>query len=87
MLAVQGVTQRVTSLGITALYIKLQVTGGNRTQTPGPKAQSALRALACSGVKVRWVENVNLTTPPHPPTTSAGSRVAVVTVYEQDSSN
>lgn len=39
-------------LGITALHIKLRATGGNRTKTPGPGAQSALRALARTGIKI-----------------------------------
>ncbi|KAJ3704221.1 hypothetical protein LUZ61_007926 [Rhynchospora tenuis] len=33
-------------LGITALHINLCATGGNKTKTPGPGAQSTLRALA-----------------------------------------
>ena len=45
-------------LGITALHIKLWATGGNRTRTPGPGAQSALRALARSGMKTGRIENV-----------------------------
>jgi ribosomal protein S11 len=39
-------------LGITALHIKLRATGGNKTKTPGPGAQFALRALARSGMKI-----------------------------------
>ena len=39
-------------LGVTALHIKLRATGGNKTKTPGPGAQSALRALARSGIKI-----------------------------------
>lgn len=39
-------------LGITALHIKLRATGGNKTKTPGPGAQSALRALSRSGLKI-----------------------------------
>jgi hypothetical protein len=35
-------------LDVTALHIKLHDTGGNKTKTPGPGAQSALRALARS---------------------------------------
>ncbi|AQK57416.1 40S ribosomal protein S14-3 [Zea mays] len=64
MLASQDVTQRckvlsycgkihlLSELGITALHIKLRATGGNKTKTPGPGAQSALRALARSGMKI-----------------------------------
>ena len=45
------------TLGITALHIKLRATGGNRTKTPGPGAQSALRALARAGMKIGRIED------------------------------
>lgn len=45
-------------LGINALHIKLRATGGNRTKTPGPGAQSALRALARAGIKIGRIEDV-----------------------------
>ncbi|CAD6338638.1 unnamed protein product [Miscanthus lutarioriparius] len=43
---------------ITTLHIKLRATGGNKTKTPGPGAQSALRALARSGMKIGRIEDV-----------------------------
>ncbi|KAB0402820.1 hypothetical protein E2I00_020130 [Balaenoptera physalus] len=58
MLAAQDVAQRCKELGITALHVKLRATGGNRTKTPGPGAQSALRALARSGTKIGQIEDV-----------------------------
>nr|KJB46426.1 hypothetical protein B456_007G368100 [Gossypium raimondii] len=66
MLAAQDVSQRCNcfhvcyplELGITALHIKLRATGGNKTKTPGPGAQSALRALARSGMKIGRIEDV-----------------------------
>ena len=36
-------------------------TGGNGTKTPGPGAQSALRALARSGMKIGRIEDVTPT--------------------------
>ncbi|GAY32049.1 hypothetical protein CUMW_288010, partial [Citrus unshiu] len=57
-LAAQDVSQRCKELGITALHIKLRATGGNKTKTPGPGAQSALRALARSGMKIGRIEDV-----------------------------
>ena len=39
-------------LGVTSVHIKLRATGGNKTKTPGPGAQSALRALARAGIKI-----------------------------------
>ncbi|CAL9173773.1 unnamed protein product [Musa hybrid cultivar] len=56
MLAAQDVAQRCKELGITALHIKLRATGGNKTKTPGPGAQSALRALARSGMKIGRID-------------------------------
>ena len=58
MLAAQDVAVRVKELGITALHIKLRATGGNKTKTPGPGAQSALRALARAGIKIGRIEDV-----------------------------
>ena len=54
MLAAQDVAAKCKELGITGLHIKMRATGGNRTKTPGPGAQSALRALARAGIKL-WV--------------------------------
>ena len=45
-------------VGINALHIRLRATGGVRTRTPGPGAQSALRALARSGMKIGRIEDV-----------------------------
>merc|ERR1712144_29704 len=58
MLAAQDVAVRCKELGITAIHIKLRATGGNRTKTPGPGAQSALRALARAGLKIGRIEDV-----------------------------
>merc|ERR1719470_43684 len=58
MLAAQDVVTRMKEIGITAVHIKLRATGGNRTKTPGPGAQSALRALARSGMKIGRIEDV-----------------------------
>ena len=39
-------------LGVSSVHVKLRATGGNKTKTPGPGAQSALRALARAGIKI-----------------------------------
>ncbi|KAH9810137.1 40S ribosomal protein S14 [Teratosphaeria destructans] len=61
MLAAQDVAARCKELGITALHVKIRATGGNGTKTPGPGAQSALRALARSGMKIGRIEDVTPT--------------------------
>jgi len=58
MLAAQDVAVRCKEIGITALHIKLRASGGTGTKTPGPGAQSALRALARSGMKIGRIEDV-----------------------------
>ncbi len=58
MLAAQDVAERCRALGINALHVRLRATGGNKTKTPGPGAQSALRALARSGLKIGRIEDV-----------------------------
>ncbi|KAF9581813.1 ribosomal protein S14, S11 [Lunasporangiospora selenospora] len=61
MLAAQDVAAKCKEIGITALHIKLRATGGNRSKTPGPGAQSALRALARAGMKIGRIEDVTPT--------------------------
>jgi len=58
MLAAQDVAVRCKELGVTALHIKMRATGGNKTKTPGPGAQAALRALARAGMKIGRIEDV-----------------------------
>ena len=57
MMAAQDVAARCKELGITAVHVKLRATGGTKTKTPGPGAQSALRALARSGLKIGRIED------------------------------
>lgn len=74
MLAAQDVAARCREVGFTALHIKLRATGtlsksnsalciyvclgGTGTKTPGPGAQSALRALARAGMRIGRIEDV-----------------------------
>jgi len=58
MLAAQDVAARCREVGVTALHIKLRATGGTATKTPGPGAQSALRALARAGIRIGRIEDV-----------------------------
>lgn len=58
MIAAQKVAEKCKELGINALHIKLRAKGGNKSKTPGPGAQSAMRALARSGLKIGRIEDV-----------------------------
>eukprot|EP01083_Nonionella_stella_P071602 192434_1 len=58
MLAAQDAAEKAQERGITALHIRLRAVGGNRTKSPGPGAQAALRALARAGMKIGRIEDV-----------------------------
>jgi len=58
MLAAQEVADKCKERGINALHIRLRATGGTGTKTPGPGAQSALRALARKGLSIGRIEDV-----------------------------
>merc|ERR1719440_1827333 len=58
MMAAQDVVNRCKEVGITAVHVKLRATGGVKSRTPGPGAQSALRALARNGLKIGRIEDV-----------------------------
>ena len=45
-------------VGINCIHIKIRGRGGVYTKTPGPGAQSALRALARHGLKIGRIEDV-----------------------------
>ena len=72
MMAAQDVYARLKQLGVTAIHIKLRGKGGANTRTPGPGAQTAMRALARLGLKIGRIEDV--TPIPTDSTRRAGGR-------------
>ena len=58
MLAAQDVAEKCRERGITAVHVKIRACGGVRTKSHGPGAQSALRALARSGLRIGRLEDV-----------------------------
>jgi len=58
MLAAVDVCKELQLVGINAVHIKLRGMGGVDTKTPGPGAQSAIRALARNGLKIGRIEDV-----------------------------
>lgn len=58
MLAAVDVCKELQLVGINAIHIKLRGRGGVETKTPGPGAQSAIRALARNGLKIGRIEDV-----------------------------
>ena len=72
MMAAQDVYARLKQLGVTAIHIKLRGKVGSNTRTPGPGAQTAMRALARLGLKIGRIEDV--TPIPTDSTRRAGGR-------------
>jgi len=72
MMAAEDAAAICLKRGINAVHIRLRATGGVKTKTPGPGAQSALRALARNGLKIGRIEDV--TPIPHDCTRRKGGR-------------
>merc|ERR1719231_1254833 len=58
MLAAIDVCNALKDVGINAVHIKLRARGGVYSKTPGPGAQSAIRALARAGLRIGRIEDV-----------------------------
>merc|ERR1712231_423 len=58
MLAAVDIVKDLQVVGINAIHIKLRGMGGVEAKTPGPGAQSAIRALARNGLKIGRIEDV-----------------------------
>ena len=64
--------QEAKEKGINAIHIKVRAPGGHGAITPGPGAQSAIRALARAGLRIGRIEE---NTPiPHDGTRRKGGR-------------
>ena len=74
--AAQRAAERVADIarekGITGLHVKVRAPGGNKSSSPGPGAQAAIRALARAGMRIGRIEDV--TPIPHDGTKQKGGR-------------
>ena len=58
--------------GIDSIHVRIRAPGGNRSPSPGPGAQAAIRALARAGLRIGRIEDV--TPIPHDGTKPKGGR-------------
>lgn len=58
MFAAQQAAEKFKAAGFNAVHVRVRASGGVKTKTPGPGAQSALRALARSGLRIGRIEDV-----------------------------
>ncbi|MCX6798731.1 MAG: 30S ribosomal protein S11 [Candidatus Diapherotrites archaeon] len=52
------VADRAKERGITDVLVKVRGAGGNKSNSPGPGAEAAIRSLTRSGLMIRAIENV-----------------------------
>lgn len=72
MKAAEKVADEVREKGIDSLHVKVRAPGGNKSKTPGPGAQAAIRALARAGMRIGRIEDV--TPVPHDGCRKKGGR-------------
>ena len=74
--AAQRVAERIADVAkekeIVGIHVKVRAPGGNKSASPGPGAQAAIRALARAGLRIGRIEDV--TPIPHDGTKKKGGR-------------
>ena len=72
MKAAQKAADAAMERGVNSIHIRIRAPGGNGPTSPGPGAQSAIRALSRAGMKIGRIEDV--TPVPHDGTKKPGGR-------------
>ena len=72
MKAARKVAEAAIEKGFDSLHIRVRAVGGNKSTSPGPGAQAAIRALARAGIRIGRIEDV--TPIPHDGTKKKGGR-------------
>jgi len=57
MFAAQKAAEKAKAAGFNAVHVRIRASGGVKTKTPGPGAQSALRSLARNGLRIGRIED------------------------------
>lgn len=72
MKAAEKVADIAKEKGIDSMHVHVRAPGGNKSLSPGPGAQAAIRALARAGIRIGRIEDV--TPIPHDGTKPKGGR-------------
>ena len=70
--AAEKIAEVAKEKDIIGIHVKVRAAGGNKSTSPGPGAQAAIRALARAGLKIGRIEDV--TPIPHDGTKKKGGR-------------
>jgi len=72
MKAAEKVADAIKEKGFDTINVKVRAPGGNKSTSPGPGAQAAIRALTRSGLKIGSIEDA--TPIPHDGTKRPGGK-------------
>ena len=72
MRAAYAAAEEAKAKGFNSLHVRVRARGGNKSRTPGPGVQAALRAFARSGMRIGRIEDV--TPLPHDGSRRKGGR-------------
>lgn len=72
MRAAERVAEQIKEKGVDTVHVRVRAPGGNKSPSPGPGAQAAIRALARAGLRIGRIEDV--TPVPHDGTKKKGGR-------------
>ena len=72
MRAAERVAEIARDKGIDGVHVRIRAPGGNKSHSPGPGAQAAIRSLARAGLRIGRIEDV--TPVPHDGTKKKGGR-------------
>lgn len=72
MRAAERVADAAKEKGVEGIHVRIRAPGGNKSTSPGPGAQAAIRALARAGLRIGRIEDV--TPVPHDGTKGQGGR-------------
>ncbi len=54
----ETVAEKARERGMTEVIIKVRGTGGNRSNSPGPGSEAAIKSLTRAGLRIVTIENV-----------------------------
>ncbi len=54
----ENVAERAKERNVTEVIVKVRGTGGNRSNSPGPGSEAAIKSLTRAGLRILMIENV-----------------------------
>ena len=58
MKVAENIAGKARERGVTEVIVKVRGTGGNRSNSPGPGSEAAIKSLTRAGIRIVSIENV-----------------------------